>query len=268
MLKIKSRTRVNDYIDRVEIEVDLPMNTNTLIKDLSKHDNYYEAPCYQCNGTGLKRYDEPFGMSEDKMHGFPYVKQGFAFCDKCYQGVIRICNYCGKELPRFRNICDCDYCQKLEANRIAELRNKTMNKASLVDNPELLKDVVYFYSEEHTDNDGYFQEWDEFFDKWYEHEEETKHRDGINRPMYVYLTKPLHFSIDADNVITDAIDNEDYYEDAYYSISNEKTKELQKLLDEWCKDCGVGITYIIDYSHKTSIPWDEYEKYIEKYYKQ
>lgn len=272
MLKIKSRTRLNDYVDRVSYEIDLPMDVDTLKKDLYRGERTHEVLCPKCNGTGLKLHNDVFGISQDKniksnkpQPLFPYEKQNIVFCDECYFGVITVCNYCGKALGKFKSTCDCDYVKRLEAKRITELRNKTMNKALLVDDPDLLKDVVYFYSEDYFDNDGYFQEWEEFFNKWYEYEEETKHLQGIDRPMYVYLTKPLHFSLDAENIISDGICNEDYYEDAYSDISTEKTKELQELLDKWCKDCGVGITYVIDYSHKTPIPWSEYEKYIEKY---
>lgn len=78
-----------------------------LIKDL--HDN--EEICPVCHGTGLRIEDNPYGLSDDpdKRAGqFPYKHQSIQFCPNCYNGVVRFCPDCGKQIPRYRTLCDCD----------------------------------------------------------------------------------------------------------------------------------------------------------------
>ncbi len=118
------------------------------------------------------------------------------------------------------------------------------------------KDYEYFLSEEYTYNNGYFSDWEEFFDNW---KSEHKLKDDI-RPKYVWVTESVEMSINAESIVEQA--TEELYEDAYYDISDKEIKRLQEILNNWIKTCGVNTTYYENHKYKVRIPWEEYDKYL------
>ena len=68
-----------------------------LVKNLTEN----ERICPECNGSGLKVNDNLYGIKGDtselgRKYMFPYKHQSLSFCQSCYNGVQRLCPYCGK----------------------------------------------------------------------------------------------------------------------------------------------------------------------------
>lgn len=243
----------NDFVKPQPIEINI-----TLHKDLCDG----EEICPTCNGLGVVIRDNIYGLENDpdKTIMFPYKKQSLILCPTCYNGVIRRCNLCGEIIPLQRTKCNCE--KQREIDRI-EREKRAATKLSLAPDatPEILKKSEYFYSDCYGYNEGYFNEWEDFFDYWYELE-----YDGDApkvRPEYVWTTEPVDLKLWASDIVSSA--TEDLYEDAYDSISDKKIDELQKYLDEWCVTSGCGTTYYQG-DYKVKIPWEEYDKHIEDYY--
>ena len=228
-----------EYIEKL-------LNAN-LRKDL--HDN--EEICSYCHGTGLVIVDNPYGLREDpdKRNLFPYNHQALTFCPRCYNGIIRRCGLCGEIIPKGCLKHNCE--QQRELDRlVAEEKEKALLEAAAEFPPESINDFVYCYYEGYPDN-GYFKEWDEFFDWWNECERTTK------RPVYVWGTVKTEMSMDAAAIVKSACD--ELYEDAESNISQKDIQKLQTLLDNWCKNCGVGATYTYTTQCKVRIPWEDFE---------
>lgn len=233
--------KATDYILKL-------LNAN-LHKDL--HDN--EEICQHCYGTGLVIADHRYGLSDDpdKSHGhFPYNHQALSFCPHCHNGIVHRCKFCGRILPKGRLKCDC--AAQLETDRQEKIRKKkeAFNNAPVA--PKEVEDAMEcFYSECFGDNNGYFFDWDEFFNFWYD----THEPDDV-KPEYVWITEPVEMQIDAADIISSA--TEDLYEDAADDISSAARKDLQDFLDGWCKNCGVGTTYYESHKYKVKIPWEQH----------
>ena len=78
-----------------------------LFKDLAEH----EGICPQCHGTGMVVRNHPYGLEGDpdkKVGVFPYNHQSIIPCPNCYNGVVRYCPDCGKQLKRSYLKCDCE----------------------------------------------------------------------------------------------------------------------------------------------------------------
>ena len=72
-----------------------------LVKNLTEN----ERICPECNGLGLKVNDNLYGIKGDtselgRKYMFPYKHQSLSFCQSCYNGVQRLCPYCGKPYKR------------------------------------------------------------------------------------------------------------------------------------------------------------------------
>lgn len=68
-----------------------------LIKDLTEH----ERICPVCNGLGMRIEDNIYGIKGDsseagRKYYFPYKHQALSFCQSCFNGVQRLCPYCGQ----------------------------------------------------------------------------------------------------------------------------------------------------------------------------
>jgi hypothetical protein len=218
----------------------------SLRKDL--HEN--EEVCEVCHGTGMVIVNNSYGLSDDpdKTIGvFPYKHQSISFCQHCYNGVVRRCQYCGMILPRGRLKCSCDTQQRIDFKAIEEKEAKALREAPIA-TEEVLNLSEYYYSDKFGDNEGYFDNWDEFFDYWFDN-----HDEDDEKPEFVWTTIPENISMDAMSIIESA--TEDLYEDAYSDISDSEIKKLQDYLDDWCKNCGVGTTYYQG-KYKVRIPWE------------
>lgn len=231
-----------DYIQNL-------VNVN-LKKDL--HDN--EEICQHCHGTGMVIADNIYGLSDDpdKLIGrFPYNHQTISFCPHCYNGVVHRCKLCEQIMPKGRLKHDCEL-QK-EADRIKSNKDKAeeLKKAPIAPK-EVEYSCTYLYSEYYPYNEGYFSDWDEFFESWAE-----EHEPDDKRPEFVWITKSEKMRIDAYSIVESATDN--LYEDAMDNISTGSIKELQDYLDKWCDNCGVGNVYYENHKYKVRIPWEEYD---------
>lgn len=227
------------YIDKL-------VNAN-LRKDL--HDN--EEICQYCHGTGMVIVNNPYELDDnpDKVAGrFPYKHQSISFCTHCYNGVVHRCDLCGEIIKRGFLKCDCEKQRAVDREKISQKKEIEFQNAPIA--PKEIEDnMECFYSEHYSSNEGYFFDWDEFFDDWFEN-----HNEDDIRPEYVWITEPVEMSIDAANIIETATD--DLYEDAADNISDVSRKELQDFLDNWCKHCGVGTTYYECHKYKVRIPWE------------
>ncbi len=219
-----------------------------LRKDL--HDN--EEICPYCFGTGMTIEDNPYGLSDDpdRSHGFlPYKHQAISFCQHCYNGVVNRCKLCGEILPKGHLKHNCEKQRELDAVEQAKKSAEMLNNAPIATDAELAQPHG-FYFEGYPQNDGYFFDWEDFFEYWFDDQEHD-----TERPEFVWLAIGEPFRIDAQDVIDSA--TEDLYEDASERISDESVKDLQTFLDEWCRDSGVGCTYYKS-KFKVKIPWDSY----------
>lgn len=240
---VKPRTQYiadKDYMEKL-------LNA-TLRKDL--HDN--EEICPYCHGTGLVIRDNPYGLSDDpnkQLGSFPYTHQSVTFCPHCYNGIIHRCDKCGDIIQKGFLKHDCKAQREEKEKEYIQKRKQALNNAPFA-TPEILENSLFFYSDNYGENDGYFEEWEEFFEYWYEY------YDGEERPEYVWATEPIEISLDASDIVSSA--TEDLYEDAYDDVSTQSIKELQDYLDNWCKTCGVRTTYI-ESKYKVRIPWEKYD---------
>lgn len=213
-----------------------------------------EEVCQHCHGTGMVIVDNIYGLNNDpnKLRlRFPYKHQSLSFCPVCYNGIVHRCKLCGKIMRRGYLKCDCDAQKKIdEENRLEKIR-KDFEKAPIAPD-DMVKEMLCFFSEQYGVNDGYFYDFDEFFEYWYENCTEDD-----ERPEFVWITEPVEMSIDVQNFIESA--TEELYEDASDDISSEARKELQDFVDGWCKRCGVGTTYYESHKYKVRIPWEDYD---------
>lgn len=204
---------------------------DTLEKDLQ--DN--EKICPVCNGLGVVVDNNIYGIkgdtSEDaKKSMFPYNHQAIKFCPNCYNGVIELCEYCGKPLPRNTLRCDCEQYQAKEEEEKRIKYQEKISKAEEVDIKDIESDM-WLYDEQ---TDDYFSDIDYFVDSYKDFDEYESDKEMMNNlPEVLWLTNPMDIFMDADDIISNACG--ELHEDAYNNISIEDTKELQNMLDEWCK---------------------------------
>lgn len=238
----------NEFVKPKRIKVNI-----TLQKVLCER----EELCPTCKGLGVVIATSSYGLTEDldQRIMISYRKDSLVLCPTCYNGVVRRCKLCGKIISRSRTKCDCDKQRELDRIEREQRLRDVLNKAPEA-TPEILEQNAYFYSDEYGYNEGYFSDWDEFFEYWYE---EHGSEDASDRPEWVWTTVPVHMKIDAATVAESATD--DLYEDAYFDITDAQFKELQDFLNQWCENCGVQITYLQG-NYKVRIPWEDFKKEI------
>ena len=219
----------------------------TLIKDL--HDN--EEICPICHGTGLCIRDNPYGLSNDpekKFNQFPYKHQSITSCPNCYNGVVRYCPDCGKQLSRMRTICDCEAAQQRRQQEEDRKEQELFDKTEKHEPNALGDKFLMAQSDFYPYNDGYFVSWDDFFD--------NLDADIAERPIYVWGTSEIELSLDATDIVSTAC--EDMYDDAYSDIGDAAVKEMQDFLDAWKEKYGVR-SYSVTTKHAIRIPWESRE---------
>ena len=245
LISIKPKT---ETVSAPEYIQDL-INVN-LKKDL--YDN--EEICSYCHGTGLIIRDNEYGLRSDPNKSytnlFPYKHQALSFCQHCYNGIVNRCKLCGEIMPRGMLVHNCEQQETINEEKRKQELKELMDNAPVA--PKEVEDSCEcFYSEYYSWNEGYFTDWDEFFDDWHEN-----HNEEDDKPEYVWTTERVDMHIDADDIIANATEN--LYEDAMDDISEEKCKELQNMLDKWCDTCGVRETYVKSNKYKVKIPWENY----------
>lgn len=209
----------------------------TLEKDLM--DN--EIICPACQGLGIVLANNVYGIKGDtsevaKKSMFPYNHQAIKFCPNCYNGVIRLCEYCGNPLPRGRLKCDCEQ-QRVKDKEEKRIKyQETIEKAKEVD----IEFVSTYLYDEQTDH--YFAEIEDFVDEYKDDTEFENDEEMLeNLPEVLWVCSKAEISMDADWIIENAC--EELHEDARDNISDKEEKELQEFLDKWCEKQTGTTTY-------------------------
>lgn len=107
----------------------------------------------------------------------------------------------------------------------------------------LIKDNVpresceYFFSDSYGYDNGYFDDIDSL-------EDYCKDND-VEMPKYIWGTYKKELSMDAESIVSNQL--EEWYEDAFDSVDGNELSLLQAVLDDFCKNCGVGCCYEVDY---------------------
>lgn len=218
-----------------------------LIKDLTEH----ERICPVCNGLGMRIEDNVYGIEGDnsevgRKYHFPYKHQSLSFCQSCYNGVQRLCPYCGEPYKNQAYLhCDCEGQKKADEEERIKKWNEKVSKAVPVDE----KDVdTMLYCEEF---DEYYDTVDDFFDDYACNHEE----DDNERPVRLWVTSIGKIFIDAASIIEDACS--DLHENAYEQCN---INGLQTLLDGWCETQTGTTTYYPCYEQYVEIDWNKYSE--------
>ncbi|MHC1722521.1 MAG: hypothetical protein AB9836_04865 [Aminipila sp.] len=219
---------------------------DTLEKDLQEN----ERICPTCKGLGLSKEDNIYGLKDDPNPAvkgilFPYKHQSFKFCPDCYNGVQRLCQYCGRPLPNQAVFeCDCEEFKKHEAEKKALKYKETIYKAERVEWDSV--DTLLY-----CDENGEYYDSD---DKDYIREQLLQgfiDEPREKTPKVLWVTEAIDLSVNAANICEDACN--DLHEDAY---DNCDVEGLQKLVDEWCEKQHGTKTYYPSYTQYVMIPED------------
>ena len=241
-IELPRRVEVNLY---QEIQKVFP---EILVKDLSEN----ERICLVCNGIGMKLTNNVYGIKGDtseigRKMLFPYKHQALSFCQSCFNGVQRLCPYCGKPYVNQSYLhCNCEGQKKADEEKRIKEWNEKVSKAVAVDE----KDVdTMLYCEEF---DKYYDAIGDFFD---DYAANYMDEEVYTKPVRLWVTSVEKIHIDAADVTADAC--EYLHEDAYDQCD---IGSLQKLLDAWCKDQYGATTYLPSFKQYVLIDWSEYNK--------
>lgn len=180
-----------------------------------------EKHCEKCGGTGWLYIER----EEEK-----YIEK----CPICDNGIIHICPECGNVTGKW-TCCNDKMC-RLKREEIYELaRYEKATKYTLDNVPK--ESMEYFFSDLYGDNNGFFDDIDSL--------EDYCRDNDIELPKYIWGTNKKELSIDAYNFITNEL--EEWYEDAFEGVNDNELAKLQVALDDFCKNCGVGACYDVDY---------------------
>lgn len=214
--------------------------TKLITKDLQEN----QIICSTCSGLGVVKHPNPFGLSEKGTYSSQkekikwYDNEAFTFCPDCYNGVITLCEFCGKPIPKGKiDECDCEQYRKVQDEKLKEKWKEIFEKANCVS----IKDVTtMLYCEE---NGKYYadDDIDGFVDDWHEEIKE-------DRPTKLWVTTEERLAIDAENICEDACQN--LHEDATDNIDYDS---LQELLDDWCKKQTGTTTYFPCYKEYVKV---------------
>lgn len=216
-----------------------------LTKDLQ--DN--ERICPTCHGLGMRLENNVYGIHGDtseagKREHFPYKHQALSFCPDCYNGVQKLCEYCGQPFKQKGYYhCNCIGFKKSEENKHIAKWNKTISNAKEVKESDV---KTMLYCEEF---DRYYDTIDDFFEYWASDCEDEE----IIKPELLWVCSMQKISIDADYIIENACD--DLHEDA---SENCDYASLQKALDDWCREQTGTTTYYPCYKEYVKIDWSKY----------
>lgn len=238
-------------MEHIEIDLNDIFSDMILKKDLTEN----ERICPVCKGTGVVKTNQKYGLTDDeselaKKELFPYNNETLSFCPNCFNGVIRICKYCGKQIPKpYINKCDCStYIQLQEEKKKSEYQ-KTIEKAKKV---KYTKDIDCFYDDK---NNVFFYEIDDFCDYYYnlylDDNENLSFNEFFNQnmPNQLWVCEKSKIKLDAESIIESAC--EDLHDDAYSCIDD--INDLQNYLDEWCNKQSGTITFFPCYKEYVEV---------------
>ena len=202
---------------------------DTLEKDLQEN----EEICPVCHGLGVVINNNPYGVKGDiseaaKKSMFPYNHQAIKFCPNCYNGVISLCQYCGKQIQKgYIDRCNCEKYKAKEEEKNRITYQKMITRADEIDIKNINSDM-WFYDEQTGD---YFSDVESFVDAYRDFDEYEADEEMMNNlPEVLWLCDTVDISMDADYIIDSAC--EELHEDARDNISTDDKKELQDMLDE------------------------------------
>lgn len=209
-----------------------------LIKDLDEN----ERICPECHGLGVKINTRVFGVG-DSLESHPYRTETLSLCPHCFNGVQKICKYCGQP---YKGHCGCEG-QLAEDLKAQEQKwQEIIPKAKEVDEKDV---TTMLYCAE---NEKYYSTVDDFAEDFMYNYSELFDDLGI-RPTRLWVTSEEKLHIDADAIVLDACST--LCEDAEYVCDNDS---LQKLLDDWCKEQTATTTYYPCYKEYVVVHWDKY----------
>lgn len=93
---------------KINILENLKNNSSNLDGIITKDLQNNEEICPICNGLGLIIQNNVYGLGEKDKSPFPYKKQSMGYCQNCYNGVVKKCDFCGKLLTLREYECDCE----------------------------------------------------------------------------------------------------------------------------------------------------------------
>ena len=218
-----------------------------LPRTLEKNLRDNEIICPLCRGVGIIKRNQGFGEYKNGSRIDWYDNEYFAWCPNCYFGVVKTCEYCGKQLSKGSYRCNCD--QFLE-NEQEERLIKYKEKIEAAKEIEVTDSFEYLYDNE---SGNYFFDVDEFAEYYWELYQEDDDYSSISFdeyfekyvPKILWICMEVKMSIDARDIIDRAC--EELHEDALDNISDKDTEELQEYLDSWCKRQTGTTTYYPDY---------------------
>nr|WP_312985404.1 hypothetical protein [Clostridioides sp.] len=127
---------------------------------------------------------------------------------------IKIQNYLNEKINSERKCAECK-----EKNRFRKAK-----KVSLKD-----------YEEEYI--------YDNIRDEYYPSDELSEQYESDQVPKYVYGCDPIRLSLDMYSIVeNECVDN--HFEDAFSCIDSGAIRELQEMVDKWCKEEGVSSCHV------------------------
>lgn len=234
-----------EFMNKVKInlleQIQKQMPT-TLIKDLQDD----ERICPHCNGLGMVIVNNIYGIKNDnseeaKNSRFPYKHQALSFCPDCYNGIQKLCPYCGNPYPtRGYYRCNCYGFKKHEA----EVADKKYQE-KILNATEVLEESVttMLYCKE---NDEYYETVDDFLDAY-----DAEYFEDL-KPSVLWVCLKESISLCAGDIVEVAC--EDLHEDA---AENCDIDELQELLNVWCGKQTGTTTYYPSCKEYVRIDWSK-----------
>lgn len=81
---------------------------------------------------------------------------------------------------------------------------------------------------------------------WIMEDEDYCSDNDVEMPTYIWRTYKKELGMDAESIILNAL--EEWYEDAFDRVNDKELSLLQAALDNFCKNCGVGNCYEVDFN--------------------
>lgn len=227
----------------------VPIFPTKLQKDLMDG----EVICETCKGLGVVVTPNRYGLKEDGQprdyaNLFPYKKQSIGPCPDCYNGVRKTCKFCGTPGSRGyinpENRCQCEGAEKMRQEEERKKENERYEKAEKLTIAEAIEQGIEMVYIEGLGSEYFLTS---------ELEDEIYNRMGIDmdEDTAIYATSWTILSLNAVSIIENATD--DLYEG--FHVPESSIKELQDLLDEWCKGFDDQKTYWPDFKKAIIFPF-------------
>ena len=181
-----------------------------------------EKLCDKCGGTGW--------LYIERDDGVKYIEK----CPVCDNGIIHICPDCGNETGRGTRCNNKECRQKRDDESELNMFEKA-TKYTIETAPK--ESCEYFYYEGYGYDNGYFDDLDSL--------EDYCNDNDIEIPKYIWGTTIKTLSMNAIDIVSNEL--EEWYEDAFDRVGDDALSNLQVAMDVFCKECGVGNCYEVDY---------------------